>query len=302
MKNDNKSIWIQNLFDFKSQYAQINWFFLMWGVCFGVGYLFRGIDISISFWISELNQKFITSFSLKDIIDLIFLNLIYPFISIKTRNLIINDKNKNKFFPKPIDENNIGLISLKNYFFIFFLVVFIFANTSHILFNRINSGVRHINPDIIYTNVYRIIYFFDEYFGHLGLSIGFLGMATINLNDQISIKCRKLNIFEKIWLYLFGISFGSVFAATLMEGQSAFPILLYYVGVLIYLVKYVIKHIKLNKINIRNLEKWNLIDYPIIIFFILNSIGFIGFSLIYGALTGLKPYYPFFIQIGGDYF
>ncbi|MHA1340610.1 MAG: hypothetical protein ACTSRZ_17910 [Promethearchaeota archaeon] len=293
--NENKSF--KFVLDFKSQNAQIFWFFILWGVCFGVGYLFKGKYIYIPFWISELNQRFYTPFYLKDIIDLFFLNIIFPFFAIKTRNLVIKDKNMNNFFPnKKSTELNNGLISKKNFWYVFFLIIFIFGNTSHILINRVNSLVQSLDPNNIYTEAYRFIYFFDEYFGHLVLSIGFLGMATINLSDQIKVKCRNLNILEKICVIFFGLGFGAVFAATLMEGQSTFPILIYYVVILIYLINNIRK---ITKYQTKNSSK-SLWKYPILIFFLLNSIGFILFSIIYGIIMGIKPYYPFFIQIGGD--
>ncbi|MBD3353524.1 MAG: hypothetical protein GF364_18720 [Candidatus Lokiarchaeota archaeon] len=291
------------MLDFESQYAQIFIFFITWGICFGIGYLFSGFTFSISFWISEIDELVSVEFKVRDILDLLLINLVYPLFAIKTRNLVKLDSitSNNQTPHKKTDTILTSKFTKSDYVYYFFLSVFIFGNTSHVLVNRISAMYRHMDYNNIFTELFHLTYFWDEYFGHLGIAIGIYGMAMLNFKKQIHLKCRKLRKDEWFWLWIFGIGFGPVFCGAMLEGQAVFPFLIFFISLLLIILVHIRKQRnKREEQKEKSITAWKLSDHPIIFFYILMAVGFIAAAIVFGFIYGMKPYYPFFVQFGGD--
>ena len=85
-------------------------------------------------------------------------------------------------------------------------------------------------------------------------------------------------------LFILGLFNGIINSYSLMEGQSNIILL----SLHLLLLSIILWLIWQKTLSIKN--------HPIFLFLFLQIIGFIGYSIVWIILTGLKPYYPFTFQ------
>ncbi|MHA1294780.1 MAG: hypothetical protein ACTSQJ_19245 [Promethearchaeota archaeon] len=259
----------------------------MYGLAFAFGYIAQIIGnpkVNASFYISEQKKFAVYQIGLKDVLDLIFIGPIFTILSFFLIKRVLDDL-KQCDFP----ENKV------HFYYIIYLiaiVLFNYGNMIHITMNRLNAQIiENYSTEAVYYSVY----FLDEIIGHLFLTIGFFiifteisYLHTLSLNKhhvQEDFSEFLLKPGEKKYNFIFGIGLGVFTAFTYLEGQCAFVFL-------------ILNPIFCTLLIIYNNKKANLKikDNSLIITFIIMTIAFAATVLIWGFITGFKPYYPFFYQ------
>ncbi len=172
---------------------------------------------------------------------------------------------------------------------------FILSNTCHVVVNRINGKLRdqeYIRDVIIFDPEhgmsvgFLMIYYFDEYLGHLGMMAPLFFGQLVVLRNQLKNpqNLKDIHIIELILLIIIGLGGGLYNSYSLIEGQANIPLL-----ILNLLIIPLFIWLFLGK-------KFKFMDNPMFLFFLLQTLGFLIYSVIWIAMTGLKPYYPYTYQ------
>ena len=288
------------IWDFETQYPQTLFFLLSFSLFMGIGYVTNRYSFDLTFWISEFDKEVIAHFSVKDIVDLMYINLIFPIFAVWVRNSVNN--NYNTYFNNNNsnnNNNNNNHNNWDNYLYYIFMGLMIFGNTSHVLANNFTHLLQTLDPTLRDTSLFYSIYFWDEYFGHLALVLGMYGMALTNLAKQIKVPLLEYKMSPDKWIHMIltGIGLGVGISLAMMEGQSNPIFLLLNVVLLITLLVYVVRSKNRNEINGDN---WSIKNHPVIVLFILESIFFIISSVVWGLVYGIMDHYPYFYQNGGE--
>ncbi len=271
--------WKSNSESFKRSFLLV----LSYGIAFGIGYLFRFGELTVWFYVSE--QKKIASYQLglKDFVDLLCIGPIFTIISFFAIKRVFDELNQVKF-----SKNKESICYIV---YLIAIAVFNYGNMIHVTANRLNSQViDDYNTEAFYYS----IYFLDEFIGHLLITIGFFVVfVELTFLHSITIKKREeskdtANFYmkdrEPIFNCIFGVGLGAVTAEAYLEGQCAFLFLilnpLFSVILLLFAKKI--------KIDIRM--------NSLLMLFIIMTIIFTIFVVVWAFLFGIKPYYPFFYQ------
>ncbi|MHA1762734.1 MAG: hypothetical protein ACTSYC_03120 [Promethearchaeota archaeon] len=162
------------------------------------------------------------------------------------------------------------------------------GNAVHLIVNDLNN--RAFNPALIasdssYKELYFSIYFWDELFGHIALSVpllALLGIILIGLSKEI--PSRPLNWVEWILITLVGVGYGTVWFYGFTEGQVTRVASIINLFLLLYIL--------FNELKNPNFLK----DHPFVWIVLIETIIFLSFAIIWCFIFGLKPYYPYFYQ------
>lgn len=241
----------------------------------------------MSFWISEMDQRYTVEFKASDVAQLLFLNLIWSPIAwwvYTDAKKAAQTASPAKSFSKVLD---IAFFAL--------LCFFVMSNSSHVIVNRINGklmGKDYIKEVLVNDPThgmsvgYLLIYWYDEYLGHLGMMAPlFLGQCIL-LYFQLHTpqEFKQVPLVEKILFFILGAGNGLYNSYSLVEGQANIPLLVMHLLLLVTLIALLIS------------KKYPFKSHPIMWFLFLQIAGFVIYSIIWIALTGLKPYYPFTYQ------
>ncbi len=271
--------WKTNSESFKRSFLVV----LSYGIAFGIGYLFRFGELTVWFYVSE--QKKIASYQLglKDFVDLLCIGPIFTIISYFAIKRVIGDLNRFKF-----SKNKESICYIV---YLIAIVFFNYGNMIHVTANRLNSQViDEYSKEAFYYS----IYFLDEFIGHLLITIGFfIVLVELTFLHSIDIKKREeskdvsnfyLKDKEPIFNYIFGLALGAVTAEAYLEGQCAILFLilnpLFSVILLLFAKKI--------KIDIRK--------NSMLMLFIIMTIVFTIFVIVWALLFGIKPFYPYLFQ------
>jgi len=257
---------------------------LAYGLAFGLGYIARLIGnptIPFNFYVSEQEISATYQINLKDLMDIILIGPVFTVLSFILIKRILDGLDT-------LEDNKIMLFYI---IFLLAIVLFNYGNISHITMNRLNADI----VDVFSTpQVYYSIYFIDEFIGHHLETIGFFivlseicVLHTLDLQERSKLENYSdalLRNRESFWNYILGIGLGIGTAFAYLEGQCAFlflilnPILC--TLVILQTKKYDIK----------------LKENGLLIMILLMTIAFMITVLVWGILTGIKPFYPFFYQ------
>ncbi len=250
-------------------------------------------NFTISFYISEMasvnDPNFPYSVELKgsDISQLIILNLATPCIIWWIyRDSVKAAKEKNPDFQAKI---------IFDYLILILLALFILGNSSHVIVNRINGKliengyiqtILRDNPTSKMADAYKLIYFYDEYVGHLGMMVPLFFIQIVLLRSQIHVpqEFKKLHPVEMGLLIILGLLNGVYNSYSLIEGQSNIVLLSLHLLLFPIILWLICK------------KKYSINNHPILLFLLLQIIGFTFYSIYWMILTGLKTYYPFTFQ------
>jgi len=248
---------------------------------------------TISFYISEMasvndpNIPYSVQLKGSDISQLVILNLAIPCIVWWVyRDSIKAAKENNPNFNEKI---------IFDYLILMLVALFIIGNSSHVIVNRINGKllddgyiqtVLRDNPTSKMADAYKLIYFYDEYVGHLGMMVPLFFIQMVLLRSQIHVpqEFKKLHPVEIALLIILGILNGVYNSYSLIEGQSNIVLLVMHLLLLPIIIWLILK------------KRYSIKNHPILLFLLLQIIGFTIYSFIWIILTGLKPYYPFTYQ------
>jgi len=275
IKNKKSKITLKLPFAF--QMNQIILFFSLWASTFVFGKFIR-IKFYISFWISELNNQFSILSSTMLWFDLIFIGPIFSIFALKVfRNCINTEPYKSK-----INERTSKIL---NYVLILGIAIWNTGNAVHIIANWLNSlAFKTIDYD---NGLYHQIYFWDEFFGHTVMAIGFniifYVIIYILMQAEESKSITKKGILT-LMITSTSIAIGTLFGY--MEGQTGLLIMIFYISETIFATLLKLKN------NIQTLRS------PMFLFILLTTLVYIIGAIIYGVILGMKPYYPFFKQPG----
>ena len=129
-------------------------------------------------------------------------------------------------------------------------------------------------------------YLMDEVISHKVIHFGiygvYSGLALIQYWYPLDSNLNDLEHYETA---LLGGLYGCVTAIALAGGQCAFEFFFLTLGLLIFIL------FQIRKLDI------NLRELPFFIFFLFFLLGVAIAIPIWGLVTGIKPYYPFFYQI-----
>jgi uncharacterized integral membrane protein len=234
-----------------------------------------------------MNQKYTVEFKASDVSQLLFLNLLWPIIAW----WVYRDSKKAIFDHNP--KYNYKMIW--DYIFLILIFFFIVSNTCHVVVNRINGTLLYqeyirdvilFDPEHGMSAGYLLIYYYDEYLGHLGMMAPlFFGQLVIFRNQLKNPQYLKdIHLIELMLLVILAIGGGLFNSYSLMEGQSNIPLLVLHL-LIIPLFLWLLFG-----------KKFKFKENPMFLFFLLQTVGFLIYSIIWIAMTGLKPYYPFTYQ------
>jgi len=222
-----------------------------------------------------------------DVSQLIIMNLAIPCIVWWIyRDSIKAAKQKNPDFEDKI---------IYDYLILILLAIFIIGNSSHVIVNRINGTllkdgyiqtVLRDNPTSKMADAYKLIYFYDEYVGHLAMMIPVFFIQIVLLRSQIQIpqEFKKLHPVEITLLIALGLLNGIYNSYSLIEGQANIVLLILHLLLLPIILWLILK------------KKYSIKKHPILLFLMIQIFGFVIYSIIWISITGLKPYYPFTYQ------
>ncbi len=243
----------------------------------------RIIPGSINFWfnISELDGE-VGQFSIsyRLILEIIFMGPIFAIVYFFLMKYLIEgideERGKNKYYIKLLE---IGVIT--------FICISCMGHIVHMMFDRASWMYILANNDSMDTSeLYSYIYYSDEWLGHHLIHIGLYGYTLMALFAEFLGKeeeRRKLNGDELTYTILLGAATG-IIAYTTYEGQAAFMMLILWT-ILLSVELFVII-----------IKKINILERPILLYTLINSIIFIILFIIWVSIFGVKPYYPFIYQ------
>ena len=248
---------------------------------------------TISFYISEMaevndpNIPYSVQLKGSDISQLVILNLATPCIAWWVyRDSIKAAKENNPNFQEKI---------IFDYLILILLAIFVIGNSSHVIVNRINGKllddgliqtVLRDDPTSKMADAYKLIYFYDEYVGHLAMMVPLFFIQIVLLRSQIHVPqdFKKLHPVEIALFLILSILNGAYNSYKQIEGQANIVLLILHLLLLPVILWLIWK------------KKYSIKNNPVLLFFLLQIIGFAICSIIWIIMTGLKPYYPFTYQ------
>ncbi|MBA7643414.1 hypothetical protein ES703_51139 [subsurface metagenome] len=271
----------------KKEFQLFLWFFMGYAMCYLITLLGDYFSITISYWISELDQEVSFVIPAQDLIEIFLMGPVFSVITWKVFKSIFLDEQillKEKLSTK-------WITALEVIFFVSVCTMCL-GNAIHKVVNDLNRrafDVTKILSDPLYADLYYAIYFWDEIFGHMALAVPLMILMSMFMGGLLfSPPSRDLKWFEWLFITLVGIGYGIVWFYGFAEGQATFVLLLINVGLVLFIVATKFK------------KKKCIRDHPFVWVVLIEALIFITCSIIWGLITGLKPYYPFFKQPGEE--
>ncbi|MHA1797414.1 MAG: hypothetical protein ACTSVY_03105 [Candidatus Helarchaeota archaeon] len=260
-------------------------FFLGYSVCYLIPRIFDNVIIPVFYCISELQELVSFMISLSIFLEIFLTGPVFSIIAWMVFEKIFmkkNDKNHENLTPRTI-----FLLKV-----IFFLAIgtMCLGNAVHLVVNDLNNrafDLTKILTDPNYADLYYSIYFWDELFGHMALAVPLfvlLGIYAFGFYNEP--PSRPLRWFEWLFVTLVGIGYGINWFYGFTEGQATFVIFIINIILTGMILSWQFK------------KKLTIKEHPFIYAILVEVIVFIICTIIWGVLTGIKPYYPFFYQPG----
>lgn len=213
------------------------------------------------------------SFPIKSLIKIILLGMVHGTISYVVFKNLLNEAQKRGAKNKTIHFLEITLVWI--------IAALILGHVIHWLFDRANYlyrqdwGGYNVNPSFL------LVYFADEDLSHGIIHISYYLLFLLGVWCELQIKPRKIHKDEI--LVVIGLAVGIIIlnGEAALQGESAFPLLLLSISGVIIMIILIIR------------RKLKLLEYPLMLCFLLGSIGVILYDIIHVLINSFIPYYPF---------
>ncbi len=260
----------------------ILYFYGSYGIFYVIAFLYRLFlpSVTIPFVIAELDKQVTFTMDLAELLDLIYLGIIFSINAFFTFNWLSTALPPNKKVKK-----NTQIM------FMISIIILNFGVITHMVANQLNEFMHAIveSGEIITpgSNLEQLelgLYFWDEIASHIFTGLGIFCLMTLFVrmerkNEVTEIFTTKKDVLIKLMSFAVGggIAFG------LIEGQAG--AIFFVVSGLLFLF------IVVQMIGAKYKNK----PFTTCTLFVL--IGYVLFTVVYVLITGLKSNYPYIFQI-----
>ena len=260
----------------------ILYFYGSYGIFYIIAFVYRFFlpTVSIPFVIAELDKQVDFTMDIAELLDLLYLGIIFSINSFFTFNWLSTLLAPNK-----------KIMKITRIFFMISIIILNFGVVTHMVANQLNEFMHAIidRGEVIApgSNLEQLqlgLYFWDEIASHIFTGLGMFCLMTLFIRME-----RRNNITEifnskkDFWIKIMSLAVGCGIAFGLIEGQAG--ALFFVLGVLLMIF------IILQMIGKKYKNK------PFTTATLLVLLGYILFTAIYVIFTGLKSNYPFIKQI-----
>ncbi len=260
----------------------ILYFYGSYGIFYVIAFLYRLFlpTVTIPFVIAELDKQVQFTMDIAELLDLIYLGLIFSINAFFTFNWLST--------LLPADRK---VKKLTRIMFMISIIILNFGVITHMVANQLNEYMHAIveSGEIITvgSNLEQLqlgLYFWDEIASHIFTGLGIFCLMTLFIrmerkNEVTEIFTTKKDLLIKIMSFAVGggIAFG------LIEGQAGAIFFVMSILLLLFIL--------LQMIGAKYKSK------PFTTSTIIVLIGYILFTIVYVLITGMKSTYPYIKQI-----